>query len=617
VTGIIRDLPSNTRFDFDYLLPWSYFERPVMGTSSEADAWLSNNSYTFVQLNPNTDLVTFNRKIRDVSRHHTGRSDVWTHFAFPLSKWHLYSSFENGVPVGGRIETVRIFALIACMILLVACINFVNLSTARSERRTKEVGIRKVAGAGRSVLIGQFVTEAMLMSAMSGFLAMILVQLVLPYFNTLVGVQLLILWMDFRFWLFLMGFIVLSGALAGVYPAFYLSSFNPIGIFRGQFKRARSGFSPRKTLVVAQFTIAVILIISTLVIRNQVIFSQERDKGYSNNNLVQVNFVGDIDKNYMLIRQELLQSGLASSVTKTMSGMIPGGAHTWGLRWTGEAAKDTTTTITLFSADAGFVQTAGLHLVDGRDIDIYNYPQDSFSVLLNETAVKLMGFEHPVGQKISGPYPGTKLNVVGVVKDYVVGSPYETIPPVVIQGPGAWFTAMHIKFNSGQAMAANLARAEQIFREFNPAYPFDYKFVDEEYARQFNEEQRTKSMTGWFAFLVVFISGLGLFGLSAFVAENRIKEVGIRKVLGATVFGISRLLALDFIKLVLLAILLAIPVSYFVMDKWLQGYAYRIDIGWGTFLVAGLLAILIALVTVSFQSIRAALSNPVISLRKE
>ncbi|HWB27742.1 MAG TPA: ABC transporter permease [Chitinophagaceae bacterium] len=617
VTGVLKDLPVNTRFNFNYLLPWSYHERQGDGYANNTERWLSNNTSTFVQLKPNTNIDAFNNKIKNVTRHYTGRTDVWTHFVYPLSRWHLYNNFEDGKPSGGRIETVRVFGIIAAFILLIACINFVNLSTAQSEKRAKEVGIRKVAGAGKALLVGQFITEAFITACIAGILALLIVQFTLPVFNTLVNTQLSISYSSGYFWVFATGFIVLTSLLAGSYPAFYLSSFKPVGIFKKQFKKGHAAVSPRKVLVVLQFTFAIILIISTIVIRNQVVYAQDRDKGYSNNNLIQVNFEGDIDKNYAAIKQELLSKGIAASVTKTMNGIVSGGSHTWGLRWQNEIPSDTNTTITLFSTDADLAKTAGLHIIAGRDIDINKYQSDSLSVLLNETAVKLMGFKDPVGKTIYNPFDNITFHVVGVVKDFIEGSPYDKVPPTVIEGPGAWFTAMHIKLSNTPSTAKSLAEAQAIFKKYNPAYPFDYKFVDEEFAQNFDSEQRTKTLAGLFAFLAVFISCLGLFGLSAYVAESRIKEIGVRKVLGASSAGIAKLLSVDFVKLVAVSILIATPIAWYAMNKWLEGYNYKITIGWGVFIVAGAMAVIIALVTVSFQSIKAALANPVKSLRTE
>jgi ABC-type antimicrobial peptide transport system permease subunit len=418
------------------------------------------------------------------------------------------------------------------------------------------------------------------------------------------------------FWVSAFGFVLLTSLLAGSYPAFYLSSFKPVSIFRKQFRRNRAMFSARRVLVVLQFTFAIVLIISTLIMREQVQYGEDRDIGYSRNNLVYVIGKGDIERNYLLIRQELLSSSVAVSVTRDIGPMTDNEIQAWGFRWPGELPKDTTMAINLFTEDAGLVRTAGLKLLAGRDLDIYTYATDSSGVLLNETAVRLMGFRNPIGQEIDEPYDHERFHVVGVVKDFIVSSPYNQIPPMLIKGFLS-SNALHIRFNPENSTAHNLARAGKIFKRYNPGYPFDYQFVDQEFAAKFRNEQRTRTLSAMFAGLAIFISCLGLFGLSAFVAESRVKEIGVRKVLGASVPGIARLLSVEFVRLVLVALVIAAPVAWYAMQRWLSDYHYRIGIHWGTFAVAGGLAVVIALVTVSFQAVRAAIANPVNSLRKE
>lgn len=612
VTAVLKNLPSNTRFDFEYLLPWDYLYK--IGWNN--DSWLSNNISTFVLLKPKTNITAFNDKIKEIARRYSGNQEIWTHFLFPLEQWHLYAVFKNGKPAGGRIEIVRLFTIVAVLILLIACINFVNLSTAKSEKRAKEVGVRKVAGAGKGMLISQFMTEALLMSSIAGGIALAVVTQALPYFNRLVNVQLSIPYDSGVFWLSALGFVLLTGLLAGCYPAFYLSAFKPVSVLKGGFRGREGRVSPRKALVVFQFTFAVILIISTIVIRNQIRYAQERETGYSRNNLINVNFDGDVAKNYALIKQDLLNEGIAASVTKTMSAITQRGANSWGFDWEGKPS-DFNETIALFSADAGLVKTAGLQLTEGRDIDIQRYPADSFAVLLNETAVKVMGFNKPVGQIIREPAENRDWKVVGVVKDYVIGSSYERIPPLVIEGPASFFNSMHIKFSTSRSIADNLKRTEEVFNRYNPNYPFNYQFTDQAYARMFDAEQRTKTLAGLSAILAVFISCLGLLGLSAYVAERRVKEIGVRKALGASVFNITQLLTLDFMKLVVAAIVIAIPVAWWAMNMWLDDFAYKVTINWLVFAFAGLLAISITLLTVSFEVIRAAMVDPVKSLKRE
>jgi len=614
VTGVLKNLPVNSRFTFDYLLPWTYLKK----TGRENDSWESNNVETFAQLKPGSSEAAFNEKVKNLTRQHSDRKDIWTHFAYPLSQWHLYGNFEDGKPAGGRIDTVRLFGIIAAFILLIACINFMNLSTARSERRAKEVGIRKVAGAGKGLLIRQFLIEAFVTAAIAGIVALLMVQLALPAFNTVINTQLSVPYGSLYFWVAAVSFIVVASLLAGSYPAFYMSSFKPVSILKGKFKKSQAAVSPRKVLVVLQFTFAIILIISTMVVRNQVNYAQNRDKGYAQNNLLAIDFSGETGKNYPLIKNELLSKGIAVSVSKNMADISHRGSNFWGFRWPGAPSNAGDITIAISSTDAGLVKTAGLQLLQGRDIDVYTYPTDSTAVLLNETAVKVMNLKNPVGQIIAEPYDSINWHVVGVVKDYIIGSPYENVPPMVIEGPKkGWFNTMQVKFSPTNITAENLAATGKILKKFNPAYPFDYQFVDEQYARNFDSEQRTKTLAGLFASLAVLISCLGLFGLSAYVAESRVKEIGVRKILGASAAGIAALLSVDFIKLVLISIMIATPVAWYAMNQWLQGYSYHVSIGWGIFLVAGVLAVAIALVTVSFQSIKASLANPVKSLRSE
>ena len=614
VTGVLKDLPDNSEFHtLEYLLPWDYMKKSGRDNAN----WLSNNIYTYTLMKPGMDVTAFNAKIRNLSRVKSGNSTIWVHFLYPIAKWHLYGEFDNGVPSGGRIDTVRMFGLIAGFILLIGCINFMNLSTARSEKRAKEVGIRKVVGAARLLLIGQFIAEAFLTACIAGVIALGVAELALPAFNALLGESLAVPFESFGFWIAVVGFILFTSLLAGSYPAFYLSSFKPVSIFRKQYRKSQSVFSPRRVLVVLQFCFAIVLVISTLIVRDQLRYIESRDTGYNRNNLIYVNFAGDIPKNYPLIRQELMASGVAASVTKTWMPITYGGGHTWSFRWAGMAPRDTSVTINIFSEDADLMKTVGMKLVAGRDIDVYRYPTDSLAVVLNETAVKTMRFADPIGQVLREPYNGKTWHVVGVVRDYVDAVPWEETPPVVIEGPASYFRAMHIKFAPGMTTKQGLAKTEAVFKKYNPTYPFDFTFVDQEYASNFDNNQRTGETVGVFAGLAIFISCLGLLGLSAYVAESRVKEIGVRKVLGASVAGIAKLLSLEFVRLVVVSLVIAVPVAWWAMHRWLADYSYRVTIGWGVFVMAGVLAVVIAVVTVSFQAVRAARANPVRSLRSE
>lgn len=609
VTGILKDLPTNTSFEFEFILPWSY----LIKTGGYDNNWGSNSVQTYVQLKPNTSEALANVKIKDITRKHSNGLEDEEVFLHPISKWHLYSDFENGKISGGRITIVRLFGIIAAFILLIACINFMNLSTARSEKRAKEVGIRKVAGANRGLLISQFIGESLVISLIAALLAFLLVYLCLPSFDTLVGKKLVLPYNSIYFWISAFVFVTITGVVAGSYPAFFLSSFKPISILKGTFKKANAAINPRKILVVLQFSFAIILIVSTLIVVQQIRYAQNRDAGYNRDQIVYHWLTGDLDKNFPMIKSELLQSGIASSVTKTSSPLSFGFDDTWGIEWQGKD-PDAKIDFDRFSEDEGLVKTAGLKLIQGRDMDLTKYPTDSTAMLINESAAKAMGFKNPVGQVVKD---GDAFHIVGVIKDFLLGSPYDETKPMIIEGYKSGFNLINIKLTNSKSTGESLKAIETLFRKFNPEYPFEYHFVDEDYQKKFDDTQRVATLTGLFAGLTIFISCLGLFGLATYMAENRIKEIGIRKVLGASVLNITALLSKEFLALVIISILIASPVAWYAMHEWLQGYSYRIAMQWSVFAMAGVLAVIVSLLTVSFQAIKAAIANPVKSLRTE
>ncbi len=612
VSAVLKDLPNNTSFDFEYLLPWAFMEK--LGWNDKT--WGSNSVRTFVLLKPGASQANFNTKVRDITTSHSHESEKV--FSYLFSQTHLYGKNENGRLVDGQIETVRLFAVIAAFILLIACINFMNLSTARSEKRAKEVGIRKVAGALKASLMAQFIGESVLLSAMAFVLAALLVQLCLPPFNQLVGKELSVAYANPWYWIFALGFILFTGFIAGSYPAFYLSSFTPVKVLKGTFKKMNALVTPRKVLVVLQFTFAIILIISTIIVEHQVQYAQNRDIGYNRNNLVFAFTQGDADKNYLLIKNDLLKSGAVVSVTKSANPITQRWSDSWGFSWEGSTETDKKLDFTRLGSDADFIKTIGVTLKEGRDIDVYHYPTDSSAALLNESAVSAMRLKNPVGQDIRTG-GNQHFHVVGVVKDFILESPFEAkVNPMMIMGPaGDFFQIIHMKLNAAHPTAENIAKAEKIFKQYNPQYPFEYVFADDSYAKKFKEQQRTGTLATLFAGLTVFISCLGLFGLATYMAENRTKEIGVRKVLGASVFSITTLLSKDFLILVFTSLLIASPLAWWAMQKWLQNYSYHISIEWWVFAGAGILSILIALATVSYQSVKAAIANPVKSLRTE
>ncbi len=614
VTGIMKDLPNNTSFNFEYLLPWSYMSRLGWNDSS----WGNNSVQSYVLLKPGVSQASFDAKIKNITIDHTkgtGDSSTTRVFTQPLKDHWLYSKSENGQYVGGRIETVKLFAVIAAFILLIACINFMNLSTARSEKRAKEVGIRKVVGAQKRFLITQFIGESILLAFIAFLFALLIVEISLPSFNTLVGKRLFIDFSNVYYWLFALAFILFTGILAGSYPAFYLSSYKPVKVLKGTFKASHALVTPRKILVVLQFTFAIALIICTIIVEQQIKYAQNRDAGYARDKLVYTFIQGDVDKYYQSIRNELISNGAAVAVTKSMSPITQRYSDGWGWQWTGSTEDDLKTDFIRMASDADFVKTMGVHLVEGRDIDIYKYPTDSTAMLLNEAAVKVMHLKNPLGTSVKAD--GREWHVVGVLKNFIYESPYEKVQQLAVMGPNSWFNVIHFKLNPDNSTVKDLHLVQNVFKKYNPQYPFDYKFADESYALKFHEEQKTATLAALFAGLTIFISCLGLFGLATYMAENRIKEIGVRKVLGASVFGITSLLSKDFLRLVIISLIVASPVAWWAMTIWLKNYPYHINIEWWVFIMAGLLSVLIALISVSYQSIKAAITNPAKSLRTE
>lgn len=611
VTAIAKNAPANSRFEFEFLLPWA-FKRSL---GDDDVFWGNNSTRTYVLLKPHASFASAQEKIRTIKLKYDKDEPKWEMFIYPMNKWRLYSSFKNGKEDGGgRIELIRMFAIIAAFILLIACINFMNLSTARSEKRAKEVGIRKVVGAQKKTLIGQFIGESVLLAFIAGILAIIIVQFTLPPFGELIKQKLSIAYNDINFWLEFAGFILFTGVLAGSYPAFFLSSFQPVKVLKGTFRKAHALINPRKVLVVLQFTFAITLIICTIIVKQHIDHAKDRETGYNKDNLVYHPFTGDIEKNYALIKNELLESGAATAVTKTSAPPTQSWSDGWGQEWEGKDPGDKTD-FYRYSADEGLGKTAGLTFVMGRDFDLKQFPTDSTSMIINESALKVMKFKDPIGKIVKDN--GIEWHIVGVIKDFILTSPYYPTRPMLINGAKGWFQTMLIKLNANIKTSEALKKAENIFKKYNPEYPFNYTFVDEEYARKFEDEKRTGILAALFAGLTIFISCLGLFGLATYMAENRIKEIGVRKVLGASVTHITALMSKDFIMLVIISLVIASPISWYFMNKFLENYPYRSSINIGVFFGAGIVSILIALLTVSYQSIRAALANPVKSLRTE
>ncbi|MCF0049101.1 ABC transporter permease [Dyadobacter sp. LJ53] len=614
ITAVLDNIPSNSSFKaIEYILPWNY--SVALGWTN--DNWNNNNYYTYVLLDQKANAAAVNDKIKHATVSHLkGIMKDPSHreiFLNPADKWHLYSKEENGQLVDGRIVTVRLFGIIAAFILLIACVNFINLSTARSDKRAKEVGIRKVAGAPKLTLVFQFISESVILSFLAGIVAFAIVWAFIPSFNTLINTQLSPDFTSFSFLLPAFAFVLLTGIFAGSYPAFFLANFQPLKVMKGTYKSARNSFSPRKGLVVLQFTFAIILIISTLIIKQQISHAQNRNSGYDKNNLIFSYLQGNLSEHYAPLQQELLESGAVSSISKSIGPITQMNTRQWGVSWPGSTQKDKDQEFVPFGTDIDFLKTNGVKLVAGREIDIRKYPSDSLALMLNESAVKAMRLNDPIGVKVK--FSGKEWNVVGVVKDFIFASPYDKVNPVLVYGPARDLPWTSMRLNPAKTTAKNLEIVHTIFKKHNPEYPFEYTFADESYQAKFAEEQRTSKLTGIFTGLTIFISCLGLFGLAAFSAQQRTKEIGVRKVLGASVASIIQMLSTEFVKLVLIAFFVALPIAWYAMDQWLKDYNYRILIEWHVFAITLLLTIMLVLVTVTFQAINAALMNPVKSLK--
>jgi putative ABC transport system permease protein len=532
-----------------------------------------------------------------------------------MKDWHLYSDFQNGKPVGGFIDYVRLFSIIGILVLLIACINFMNLSTARSEKRACEVGVRKVMGSQRSDLIFQFLTESILITFVAFVLAIVAVQLVIPPFNTLTDSIIKIPYDSPLFWGIMLSYVLLTGLLAGSRPAFYLSSFNPVKVLKGTVQLGRAATLPRKVLVVVQFSCSIALIISTVIVYQQIQYAKNRPTGYNMDRLMKADMSKDLAKNYDALKNELMQTSLVENMAKSSSPVTNIYSHMMLEDWPGKNVADEQMNIgTIWTSD-NYFKTVAMQLVAGHDFSSA-MAVDSNNVILNEAAIKRIGLKNPVGQLIKWNGNDSRVKIIGVVKDALMESPFTPVAPAIFShGDNSNVTIFRLAANAGTHEA--IAKLEPIFNKYNPDYPFSYSFVDDDYDSKFQLEVLVGKLAGVFAALAILISCLGLFGLAAYVAEQRTKEIGIRKVLGATITQVWMLLSADFIVLVGLSCVIASPIAYYFLHNWLQKYDYRISIGPAVFVLASIVAIAITLLTVSYQAISAALANPVKSLRSE
>jgi putative ABC transport system permease protein len=608
VGGVYEDLPHNTSFYNSHIfLPW---ENKENWRNSQTN-WNNHCGELFVQLSDHATFEETNEKIKNVPTPFIKeiKEEIMLH---PLDKLHLYDEFENATVAGGRIEFVWLIGIIGGFVLFLACINFMNLSTARSEKRSKEVGIRKTIGSLRVQLIGQFLSESIVVAVVAFIFSLILSQLSLPFFNQLADKQMSIPLDNSIFWLLSLSFTVFTGVISGSYPAFYLSAFKPVKVLKGTFKAGRLASLPRKILVVTQFTVSITLIIATLIVFRQIQFAKSRQSGYTREGLVTVAVnTPDLEKHYDAIQSDLLQSRAVDVMAKTSNSPAHFGNNN-SINWRGKD-PDLKFFFRNVNVTPEFGKTLRWTIKDGRDFSI-DISADSSSVILNETAIKIMGFEDPIGEIIE--FREKEYKIVGVVKDMATQSPYRPNEPSVFFTDG-WKGLALMRLNHSTPVREALAKIEAIYKKYNPNAPFEFNFVDAEYERKFSKEEKVGSLAGFFAVLAVFISCLGLFGLASYVAEQRTKEIGIRKVLGASVLNVWKMLSKDFVLLVIIACLFSIPLSFSFMQNWLQNFEYRTTISWDIFATVGAGALIITLLTVSFQAIKAAIANPVKSLRSE
>jgi len=618
VTGVYQDFPRNSTFaNLNFISGWSVFYSNSDWVRTMEDPWRPNAFTLLVCLNENADINKASLKIKDAKLKKVNAALAKKKpelFLLPMSGWHLYSEFKNGRNVGGAIQYVWLFGIIGTFVLLLACINFMNLSTARSEKRAKEVGIRKAIGGMRNQLVLQFFSESLLTSAFAFLLALLIVQLTLPFFNAMAVKKMAVPWANPLFWLMGVGFTVVTGLIAGTYPSFYLSSFRPVKVLKGSFKAGRFSVIPRKVLVVVQFTVSVVLITGTIIVYRQIQFAKDRPVGYSRDGLVTVPLItGAMHDHITAVTADLMQTGVVASFAESGSPTTGIWNSSSGFSW---REKDPNLSIDFgnVSASYDFGKTIGWQIKEGRDFS-RDFPTDSSAFILNEAAVHFMGFKNPVGEIVT--WFGKPFHVVGVIKNMVMESPYDEARPVVYSMSSDGGNVVILRINPAANMRVALAKIAEVFKRYNPDQPFEYRFTDEVYAEKFGNEERIGKLAGSFAILAILISCLGLFGLTAFVAEQRKKEIGVRKILGASVMNVWSLLSKDFVMLVLISFLIAAPVSWYCMNNWLLHYQYHTALSWWIFAIAGGGAIGITLVTVSFQAIKAAIGNPVKALRTE
>ena len=623
VTGVYKDIPFNNTFnDTDYIIPWDKYITLSEWIKNAEDQWGNNSFQLFVQLADNSNMSEVSAKIKNVKKDLNEDTAEFNPqlFLFPMADWHLRSNFENGKQAGGRIRYVWLFGIIGVFVLLLACINFMNLSTARSEKRSKEVGIRKTLGSQKGQLIYQFLSESFLVVVFAFIVALGIVFLSLNGFNELSRKEIEFPWDNIQFWMTSIGFIIFTSLLAGSYPALYLSSFKPVDVLKGTFNVGRYAGLPRKILVVMQFAVSVAFIIGTVIVMQQINFAKNRPVGYDKEGLIQIpTFSQDFEGKYDLMRSEFLASNAIVEMSSSSSPTTRIWSNRSGFNWEGKP-EGFQEDLAWTAVSPEYAKSLNLKIVEGRDFS-REFASDSLGVLINETAKKYLGMPDPVGKFLKDDDeedPNPPLKIIGVVEDIIAQSPYEPVKQgLYVYDRFNNSSYYNLRLNPEKSASENIAVIERVFKGHFPDIPFEYEFVDEQYGEKFASEERIGTLSGIFTALAILISCLGLFGLTSFVAEQRTKEIGVRKVLGASVFNVWNMLSKDFLKLVIVSCFIAVPIAYYVMNGWLQEYPYRVILKWWIFALAIVGAMLVTVITVSFQAIKAARANPIRSLRME
>ena len=610
VTAIVEDVPGNSTLRFDYIVPFNYSDEGVKQSMAN---WTNSSWAVYIQTAAGTNMQELDKKITQLKlSHDESDKKISTYFTFPMKKWRLYSDFKDGKNTGGMIEYVRMFSIIAIIILLIACINFMNLSTARSERRAKEVGIRKTLGSGKKQLRIQFFFESLILAFIAFIFSIAAVYLLMPSFNNLVNKHLTLDLTKPIFWIAAIAIITLTGVIAGSYPALYLSSFNPVKVLKGTFLAGKKAALPRHILVVSQFIISILLISATIIVYQQIQHIKNRDIGYDPNNLIMIPATPDIQKNFAVIKQELLKTGAINSVTRTFSPITNIWWKSPAPDWDGKPAN-ADILFAGMNTDIDFTKTMGIKMLQGKDFS--GTPSDTSSMLLNKAAIDAMGLKNPLGMQMR--YGGRKYTVLGITDNVIMESPFKPVDPMMVFFGPESSNSISLRLNKQAQLQKALPSIEMIFKKYNPSVPYEYQFVDQEFGKKFIAEELISKLTNIFAGLAIFICCIGLAGLASFTIEKRIREIGIRKVLGASVSQVLLLISKDFLRLVLIAFCIAVPLAWWGMHSWLQNYIYHITISIWLFIAVGLIVLLLTLIVVSLNTIRAAVANPVKSLRTE